>query len=283
MGVPLLQRGPVPLAVPQHRRPTLRLQHPDNPVLHQLSDDARLVVSEPLGDLHGAWREVPESTCLVIQGGREELPPFCADPRHVAGGLRHRGPVEATTMTALTVWRYDTPFGAEAAAVRLKRLEERKVLTVHDAITIAWMPQAQEPVIGHLKHPTASSAGKGSVLGGLVGMLVLAPVAGAALGAGVASVSARLRKSGIDEELVRELGEQLTPGSSALLVLSSDGDLDEVRPRDGARARSGGRRAAARRALCGRPGGHGRGDGRAPARRWQVGVLTRRASVTRAG
>ena len=133
-------------------------------------------------------------------------------------------------MTALTVWRYDTPFGAEAAAVRLKRLEERKVLTVHDAITIAWMPQAPKPVIGHLKHPTAASAGKRSVLGGLVGMLVLAPVAGAALGAGVASVSARLRKSGIDEEFVRELGEQLTPGSSALLVLSSDGDLDEVRP-----------------------------------------------------
>ncbi len=133
-------------------------------------------------------------------------------------------------MTALTVWRYDTPFGAEAAAVRLKRLEERKVLTVHDAITIAWMPRAQEPVIGHLKHSTAASAGKGSVLGGLVGMLVLAPVAGAALGAGVASVSARLRKSGIDEEFVKELGAQLTPGSSALLVLSSDGDLDEVRP-----------------------------------------------------
>ncbi|HYH72802.1 MAG TPA: DUF1269 domain-containing protein [Nocardioides sp.] len=133
-------------------------------------------------------------------------------------------------MTALTAWRYDTPFGAEAAAVRLKRLEERKVLTVHDAITIAWMPQAREPVIGHLKHSTAASAGKGSVLGALVGMLVLAPVAGAALGAGVASVSARLRKSGIDEEFVRELGAQLTPGSSALLVLSSDGDLDEVRP-----------------------------------------------------
>ena len=133
-------------------------------------------------------------------------------------------------MTALTVWRYDTPFGAEAAAVRLKRLEERKVLTVHDAITIAWMPQAREPAIGHLKHPTAASAGKGSVLGALVGMLVLAPVAGAALGAGVASVSARLRKSGIDEEFVKELGSQLTPGSSALLVLSSDGDLDEVRP-----------------------------------------------------
>jgi predicted glutamine amidotransferase len=55
---------------------TLRAQYPDNPVLHRLSDDARLVVSEPLGDLRGAWREVPESTCIVVRDGREELRPF---------------------------------------------------------------------------------------------------------------------------------------------------------------------------------------------------------------
>jgi glutamine amidotransferase len=47
---------------------TLRHQYPDNPVLHELSDDARLVVSEPLGDLKGAWREVPESSCVVVHG-----------------------------------------------------------------------------------------------------------------------------------------------------------------------------------------------------------------------
>ncbi len=55
---------------------TLRAQYPDNPVLHRLSDDARLVVSEPLGELQGAWREVPESTCVVIRHGSEELRPF---------------------------------------------------------------------------------------------------------------------------------------------------------------------------------------------------------------
>ena len=55
---------------------TLRHQYPDNPMLHELSDDARLVVSEPLGDLRGAWREVPESSCVVIHGGHEELLPF---------------------------------------------------------------------------------------------------------------------------------------------------------------------------------------------------------------
>jgi glutamine amidotransferase len=55
---------------------TLRAQYPDNPVLHRLSDDARLVVSEPLGGLRGAWHEVPEGSCLVVVSGREELRPF---------------------------------------------------------------------------------------------------------------------------------------------------------------------------------------------------------------
>jgi predicted glutamine amidotransferase len=55
---------------------TLREQYPDYPLLHGLSDDTRLVVSEPLGDLHGAWQEVPESTCIVVRGGEKELLPF---------------------------------------------------------------------------------------------------------------------------------------------------------------------------------------------------------------
>jgi glutamine amidotransferase len=55
---------------------TLRAQYPDNPDLHDLSDDARLVVSEPLGDLQGAWREVPESSYVVVRGAEEQLGAF---------------------------------------------------------------------------------------------------------------------------------------------------------------------------------------------------------------
>ena len=54
----------------------LRQQYPDNPVLHDLSDGTRIVVSEPLGDLRGAWLEIPESTCLVIGSGAQETRPF---------------------------------------------------------------------------------------------------------------------------------------------------------------------------------------------------------------
>ena len=59
---------------------TLREQYPDNPVLHGLSDETRIVVSEPLGDLAGAWNEVPESSFGVIQEGQDELHPFTPRP-----------------------------------------------------------------------------------------------------------------------------------------------------------------------------------------------------------
>jgi glutamine amidotransferase len=54
----------------------LRRLHPEVPVLRTLSDEARLVVSEPLGDLEGAWNEVPESSWGVVRAGHDELQPF---------------------------------------------------------------------------------------------------------------------------------------------------------------------------------------------------------------
>jgi len=54
----------------------MREHYPDNAVLRELSADARLVVSEPLGDLAGAWDEVPESTYVVVKGGSEVILPF---------------------------------------------------------------------------------------------------------------------------------------------------------------------------------------------------------------
>ncbi|WP_353508905.1 class II glutamine amidotransferase [Intrasporangium sp.] len=54
----------------------LRSLYPDLELLRTLGDETRLVVSEPLGDLPGAWREVPESSCGIIQPGADEIRPF---------------------------------------------------------------------------------------------------------------------------------------------------------------------------------------------------------------
>jgi predicted glutamine amidotransferase len=56
--------------------PTLRELHPEVEILATLSDESRLIVSEPLRDLPGAWNEVPESSYGIVQPGQDELRPF---------------------------------------------------------------------------------------------------------------------------------------------------------------------------------------------------------------
>jgi predicted glutamine amidotransferase len=55
---------------------TVRRLHPELEVLQLVSDESRIIVSEPLGDLTGAWNEVPESSYGVVQDGDDELRPF---------------------------------------------------------------------------------------------------------------------------------------------------------------------------------------------------------------
>ncbi|MGZ8351423.1 MAG: hypothetical protein ACXWU2_15450, partial [Allosphingosinicella sp.] len=59
---------------------TLRAQHPDISIFQTLTDESRLIVSEPIGDLAGAWNEVPASTYAMIRDGEDEIHPFTPQP-----------------------------------------------------------------------------------------------------------------------------------------------------------------------------------------------------------
>ncbi|MGZ8311518.1 MAG: class II glutamine amidotransferase [Allosphingosinicella sp.] len=59
---------------------TLRAQHPDISIFQTLTDESRLIVSEPIGDLAGAWNEVPASTYAMIRDGEDEINPFTPQP-----------------------------------------------------------------------------------------------------------------------------------------------------------------------------------------------------------
>ena len=60
--------------------PTLRRLYPERRILQEVGADARLIVSEPIGELPGAWREVPESSCSIIAAGHDEIVPFSPIP-----------------------------------------------------------------------------------------------------------------------------------------------------------------------------------------------------------
>jgi predicted glutamine amidotransferase len=55
---------------------TLRELYPERPRLQEVSDETRIIVSEPVLDLVGAWNEVPESSYGLVCEGEDELHTF---------------------------------------------------------------------------------------------------------------------------------------------------------------------------------------------------------------
>jgi predicted glutamine amidotransferase len=62
------------------RMDALKALYPESAELQDLSDETRVVVSEPLGDLPGAWQEVPESHVGIVRSGEDALEPFSPRP-----------------------------------------------------------------------------------------------------------------------------------------------------------------------------------------------------------
>ncbi|MGW7101896.1 class II glutamine amidotransferase [Streptomyces sp. NPDC054838] len=58
----------------------LRRLHPDVAFLQDVSEETRLIVSEPLGDLPGAWNEVPDGSYGIVRPGADALFPFAPVP-----------------------------------------------------------------------------------------------------------------------------------------------------------------------------------------------------------
>jgi predicted glutamine amidotransferase len=55
---------------------TLREMYPERPRLQEASDESRIIVSEPIVELAGAWNEVPESSYGLVCEGVDQLHPF---------------------------------------------------------------------------------------------------------------------------------------------------------------------------------------------------------------
>jgi uncharacterized membrane protein len=130
-------------------------------------------------------------------------------------------------VTSFTVWSYPTPFGADAAEMRLKRLREVGDITVHDVVTVVWPAEAKRPRVGHRagrRRDVLSGAGWGTVLGAVLG----GPVGGAAVGAAAGGARHRARGPVIDDDVVDKLRAQIGPGTSAMFVLSSGANLASV-------------------------------------------------------
>jgi glutamine amidotransferase len=54
----------------------VKARFPDDERIQSLSEETRIVVSGPLGDVAELWKEVPESSVGIVRPGQDELRPF---------------------------------------------------------------------------------------------------------------------------------------------------------------------------------------------------------------
>ena len=131
-------------------------------------------------------------------------------------------------MATLTVWKFDTPTGAEEASLTLQELARENVVVLHDAATVTWEQGQSKPRTRQLSSTTVSGALGGSFWGLLFGMIFFVPLLGAALGAAAGALAGSLGEAGIDDSFINKIRDQVTPGTSALFVLTTDAVVDKI-------------------------------------------------------
>lgn len=147
-------------------------------------------------------------------------------PRTVAPAT---GEEDAGLRAALTVWRFDSENGADEASHTLGELERRGAIRVIDAAVVTWPRGARRPRASQVLSTTASGALGGSFWGLLLGIIFFAPLLGLAVGAAAGALGGSLRDAGIGDAFIQEVRDEVTPGTSALFVMTSDVDVDQVR------------------------------------------------------
>jgi uncharacterized membrane protein len=132
-------------------------------------------------------------------------------------------------MASLTVWKFGTPFGADAALEKLKGLQQQNLIMVQDAAVVSWEEGKSKPKTRELHDTRLGGALGGGFWGLLFGLIFFVPFLGLAIGAAAGALAGSLADAGISDSFIKSVRDQVTPGTSALFLLSSDAVFDRVK------------------------------------------------------
>jgi uncharacterized membrane protein len=123
-------------------------------------------------------------------------------------------------MSNLVVVGFDKPDKAEEVRLKLQKLQSEYLLDLVDVV-VAVKDETDKVKLHHAGNLIVDDAVLGGFCGSLATLMFLNAAAGAASGA--------LTDVGITDHFMKELAATLTPGSSALFVLTRNTSLDRNR------------------------------------------------------
>jgi uncharacterized membrane protein len=144
---------------------------------------------------------------------------------------------QENVMSNLVVFDFDGIHTADEVLNKLRSLQKEYLIDLEDACVV----ERDKGGKVHIKQAVnltalgaAAGGSRGVLLGALVGLLFMNPLAGMALGAlagaGAGALSGSLADYGIRDDFVKKLGQTIPEGSSALFVLFKSITEDKVLP-----------------------------------------------------
>lgn len=132
-------------------------------------------------------------------------------------------------MSDLIVLAFDSEDGALQARDRLAQLQKQELISLSDAAVVVRKPDGKPKVKQAVSLVGAGALG-GAFWGMLIGLLFFAPWAGLALGALGGAIGGHFADVGVDDDFIKEVGNTIQPGHSALFLLVNSMTEDKVIP-----------------------------------------------------
>lgn len=133
-------------------------------------------------------------------------------------------------MATLTVLEFETADGADRMVQALGELQKQRLITLQDAAIVSWEKGKKKPKTRQLASGVLTTAGalSGAFWGMLFGLIFFVPFLGLAIGAGIGALSSSMGDFGINDDFIKKVRDEVTEGTSALFLLSSDAVPDRL-------------------------------------------------------
>ncbi len=130
-------------------------------------------------------------------------------------------------MSSLIAVGFKNEYSADEVLLKLRKLQQEHLIDLEDAAIVV-RNKAGRVRIKQTQELTTSGALSGGFWGLLFGFIFFNPLLGWAVGALAGAVSGALIDIGIDDNFIREVGNTIEPGTSAIFVLVRSATPDKV-------------------------------------------------------
>lgn len=131
-------------------------------------------------------------------------------------------------MATLTVLKFHTPEGAKNMLGTIQSLQKEELITLLDAAILTWPVGKKGPQTKQLTSMGGVGALQGAFWGMLFGMIFFVPFFGMAVGALMGGLAGHFADYGISDEFIQKVRAQITEGTSALFLMTTNAVADKV-------------------------------------------------------